>query len=454
MKMRKTIDKLYQERLSNVETNPPADVWQNISDRLPQKKKNRVIPIWFTLAGTAAAIVLALLIFRIDLSGSSPSEKIATTNFEEIRNSEFDHLSPEYQGYMNTASTILEAAILETKFEILKKDFQVNALHNDTDQAFASTKNNISPKEKEAGNQHLAGEAFKSEPAPLAQSEKPIQKQENPILQNERITEITNTEVQKEDSISRENDGLSFTEETNEDQTEEKFKEENILKESDITRRFRITPTAAAVYLDNFGNENLLDDQFSNKEGGGEVSMSFGVNLAYKVSDKINLRSGVNLVNLAYNTQEINYGAALNSQAFNFDSDVNYHSPDNPSNGVSPVGFLRQSIDFIEVPIEIEYVILKKKSGINLIGGFSTLFHEANMVELNFREFNSVLGEANNINEVSFSVNAGVGFNYKITSRFQFNLEPILKYQINTFDNTSNLNSYYLGIYSGLSFKF
>ncbi|HSP40096.1 MAG TPA: hypothetical protein VLN46_01600, partial [Gillisia sp.] len=76
------------------------------------------------------------------------------------------------------------------------------------------------------------------------------------------------------------------------------------------------------------------------------------------------------------------------------------------------------------------------------------------MISLNSADFSTNIGEANNINSLSFSTNIGVGVDYKISPQFQLNLEPILKYQINTFDKAQDVNSYYFGIYSGFSFKF
>ena len=39
MKTRKNIDRLYNERLKDVETTPREDVWKNIAARLPKKRE-------------------------------------------------------------------------------------------------------------------------------------------------------------------------------------------------------------------------------------------------------------------------------------------------------------------------------------------------------------------------------------------------------------------------------
>jgi hypothetical protein len=65
------------------------------------------------------------------------------------------------------------------------------------------------------------------------------------------------------------------------------------------------------------------------------------------------------------------------------------------------------------------------------------------------------LGEANNLTSVSFSTNVGLGFDYKLSKKFKFNIEPMFKYQLNPYtDSSINFKPYYLGVYTGLSYKF
>ncbi len=117
-------------------------------------------------------------------------------------------------------------------------------------------------------------------------------------------------------------------------------------------------------------------------------------------------------------------------------------------------GYLNQSLEYIEIPLEFELSLLDKKMGLNVIGGASTFFLNGNMVSHNSPFSKIELGEANNLNDLSFSANIGVGLHYNFSARFQFNLEPILKYQINTYNKGLGLTPYIFGIYSGLSFKF
>ncbi len=116
---------------------------------------------------------------------------------------------------------------------------------------------------------------------------------------------------------------------------------------------------------------------------------------------------------------------------------------------------LIQNISYFEVPLELKYAVLNKKFGVNLIGGFSTLFLGNNDITAQASNFSETLGEANNLSSVSFSTNVGIGFDYKISRKFKFNIEPMFKYQLNPYtDSSVNFRPYYLGVYTGLSFKF
>ena len=78
-------------------------------------------------------------------------------------------------------------------------------------------------------------------------------------------------------------------------------------------------------------------------------------------------------------------------------------------------GAINQQLGFIEVPIEIEYSLVDKTFGVNLIGGFSTLFLSNNEVyAVQNNGDRTLLGEATNINDMSYSANFGIGLNYNI----------------------------------------
>ncbi len=114
-----------------------------------------------------------------------------------------------------------------------------------------------------------------------------------------------------------------------------------------------------------------------------------------------------------------------------------------------------QQFGYLEIPLELNYSLLDRDFGISLVGGFSSLFLTNNAVLLEADGLNTEIGEANNINDVNFSSNIGFGLNYKFTPKIKLNIEPVFKYQLNTFSNSAgDFKPFSVGIYSGFNFKF
>ncbi len=64
---RKNIDRLYQEKLKDLEITPNEQLWENIQSKLPVKKR-RIIPLWLKLSGVAAGLLLMFTIGNSILS--------------------------------------------------------------------------------------------------------------------------------------------------------------------------------------------------------------------------------------------------------------------------------------------------------------------------------------------------------------------------------------------------
>jgi hypothetical protein len=123
--------------------------------------------------------------------------------------------------------------------------------------------------------------------------------------------------------------------------------------------------------------------------------------------------------------------------------------------GANSKAAISQRLDYFEIPLEVDYKFVNKKMGVNLIGGFSTFFLRNNEVVSEFDGFDTYIGEATNINNISYSLNFGLGFDFPLTSKMSFNIDPKFKYQINTFKNTSgNFRPYIIGLYTGINYKF
>jgi len=243
-------------------------------------------------------------------------------------------------------------------------------------------------------------------------------------------------------------------------------------------KNWEVTPNFGPVFYSSLNGGSSIDPAFSDNSQSGDVNFSYGVQVSYAINDRLSLRSGVSNVDLGYTTGDVELATgpvavALSSidyggrsvvlSAFDRGTLSNLPPPSgggDPFEGLTPKSTsgnaeLIQNLSYYEVPLELEYALLNKRFGVNMIGGFSTLFLGDNEVSVQDGTFKDVLGEANNLSSVSFSTNIGLGFDYKISKRLKFNVEPMFKYQLNPYtDSSVDFKPYYFGIYSGLSFKF
>jgi hypothetical protein len=61
----------------------------------------------------------------------------------------------------------------------------------------------------------------------------------------------------------------------------------------------------APIYFNSFGDGSGVDAQFRDNSSSGNSSYSYGVKVAYQLTNKFSLQSGVNLINLGLTTNNI-----------------------------------------------------------------------------------------------------------------------------------------------------
>ena len=246
-------------------------------------------------------------------------------------------------------------------------------------------------------------------------------------------------------------------------------KENNVTSREQKINRWQITSNVAPIYFSSVSKGSPLDSRFEGNRKSYTPSLSYGVGAKYAVNKKFAIKSGVNAVSLEYNTNEVVFFQTENARMIeNVKPNLagSFVQVDNEpeNNAVTTLGRaarsqykgeLNQKIGYIEVPVEMTYQLIDKKFGMEVIGGVSTLFLNRNEVSLQSSGMNMTIGEANNLNSVHFSTNVGMGFRYNFMKSFQANVEPMFKYQINTFSSDAgNFKPFLFGIYTGVSYKF
>ena len=272
-------------------------------------------------------------------------------------------------------------------------------------------------------------------------------------LNKNKSDEIINSKTPEELIVEPEKDKIPLTEEVI-------VNNEDINEEEETINRWQIYPNIAPVYYNSLGKGSSLDDQFTNNPKTGELNTSYGVNIGYAINEKITLKTGFNALALSYDTDNVilyqNIGASQAPTAsfrnINTDnSEITMISANNVSAqqvksmlGANSKAAISQRLDYFEIPLEVDYKFVNKKMGVNLIGGFSTFFLRNNEVFSEFDGFDTYIGEATNINNISYSLNFGLGFDFPLTSKMSFNIDPKFKYQINIKAVITKINNKYV----------
>lgn len=473
MSKRKNIDTLFQEKLKNFETVPPQEVWDNIKMELEKKKKRRMIPFWWKFSGIAASLILGLWISNALLFDNSTSgvviqeeNKIIEDSKAKTSSSDNQFKSKKRMVIINSSSNKKNKTNQESKSknfkEVKANAFVLSSKKSKNDSAsiipnlaqnsrkktitnsFSYTKtyalnlenkdvnNNLLDKDKIAENIKLTNQTNTNN---LVLSDT---KENNlPLEENKKSKEVPNTQPNELEKLLKE-------------------KEKKPIKQKNQPR-WQINSTVAPVYYSSLVDGSSLDSQFENNKKVYNTSKSFGVGINYALNKKIKLRTGINSLSVNYNTNDVplnptvGNGVSLTIQGSSIDigfAGISQHNP-------SPKITVNQQMGYFEMPLEISYNVLNKKIGVDLIGGMSTLFLNQNSISTSLIQEKVSLGKANNLSNVHFSGNIGLGLKYEILKQLDFKVEPVFKYQINTYNSlNSNSKPYIFGIYSGIGFSF
>ncbi|SIQ05852.1 outer membrane beta-barrel protein [Maribacter ulvicola] len=503
----KNIDELFRDKLSNFKQTPDNKVWRKIDASLNKRKKKSIIPLWWSFSGIAAAILIGLLLFN-PFTEEHPTHEILvdTENESDVNNDipsttetniVIDATENNTNQIVEQTNTIKEEHSLETKnnspnhqnnsTKVAVTHTKINANKNTgfipatTETNKNALKNNTSTHEDLIFQNTVSTGIAKND---IENSAIDIQKAKETIAANSSnaTTQSDPISIVKENTIAANSSTEDANKEidTNKKSIFDEIEDQEALKKEKVARnRWSAGPNVAPVYFNALGEGSPVNPIFSPNTKSGSINMSYGVTVAYAVTKKLTIRSGINKVDYGYDTEDVAFSSSSTFVSNNGQlSSIDYAETSNTLTisskvvdseqfntmslaidvtGKSPTreGHMSQQFGYLELPVELNYALINKKFGINLIGGVSSLFLINNAVSLTSGNLTTEIGEANNINNLNFSANMGLGLNYNFSQKVRFNVEPIFKYQLNTFSNINGtFRPYSLGVYSGLTFKF
>ena len=440
------LDKLFQEQLNNLEVTPNKKVWSNIESKL-KKKKKKVIPIWwFTSVGVAAMLVIGILIYPF----SKEDNELIKIDSKNII-TESSTKKTDVEGVLKTKddSNIQIKTVKEQVIIIADKKAKQIINNNKERKKLVSKKNAVK-------KIFLADNALEEKKALSKEKKENVEKNES-INADKTIFNQPKEIIEVEKKLSTQK--VDFNRFVN--------NKDSVFSNKNLRKKWFVAPVFAVLNSNSFSNSSPVDKSLSNSTE-GKNSFSYGFQVGYKINDKWTIQSGIHMQEMNYVNKEIAVVSSIsrNASAIVFNSgdsfsfeEVSNEVFDLSSNSILDTsnlnGDLNQTFGYVEIPLEVKYLFIDtNKFNTQIVAGFSSLILNKNQINLNTK-FQSQSGEATNLNNINFSGNLGVDFNYLVNKNWSLNLNPMFKAQLNTFNQNSNgFSPFNIGLYTGVKYRF
>lgn len=440
--MQEPLEKNIKNRLQNHEMTPPPMAWKNISYELHKKEKKRGF-IWAKWMSVAAILIPAFLVTGVLLFNNSNTVE-NTPNLSNSSNTTLNKKTANDN--LETENNLLtNDALNETKHEI------------NTNSSLASSK-------KEHSVIDFIKDIFTDDK--LKSNTQYVATADEDSSKKVRVFDLLTSPFQSDIKSELPKDALYVYASTVEDEplTFEFLDEQenkNKIEEDELSKnKFEFSPYAGIAMLGSFDKSSLISPEFNQLSVDNDITTTYGAKASYVLNDRLKVKSGVGVINITQNTYNVPLLVNNNfSRHYNLKTSVsnaNIHLVTDPNSVANQTNTLKQDLSqemqFIEVPLEVEYKIAgSKKVEVNATTGVSSLILNKNAIYLKNNDIE--FGEATNLNELSFSANAGVKLQYNITENVSANIEPQFKYYINTVTDNKDIKPYTVGVNAGLSYS-
>lgn len=452
--MKSKLDKYFKQKLEAPQQ-PPADAWEFIQGRLPEpKEKKRIFPFWLKLSGITATLLL-----MVGLGYWLGSEQAAIPD------------NPDYVIQPEASSS----GTVESGEQIAIEE---NPDYSSTNEGIpAAREDSLNFGEGNSGNltYSFTTDNFINENRDLYAGYFPGREQDETLnrhayglswdglnLSPDKLVSITGIQVNP--NLNKE---LLFASNAKSNPEKEKKKK----KRTDFDR-FHLSAFASPLAFNTFVGNSMLADEMSQYKTENSVTLAYGIKGAYSLSPILKLRTGVSVVGLEQITNQVPIAVDIterhelssvdkfNNVKYNGNIRIDNHSPANSLmemelSGRMGYGSIQQQASYIEIPVEAELSLFQTNSiGISATGGGSTWLLSKNKIYVHIDDYTQELGEASNLNKVSFSANAGLKFDLSLTENVKLNVEPNFRYLINPVNNINKYNPYTVGVNAGVTVSF
>lgn len=433
------IDVLFRQGLSGTEVLPPSSVWDNIKPFI--RKRNRKVVFFKMAAGLAILTSLSLMAWF--LSGNIAGDR-----------------NPALTASSDRLSTLFDASYIGVAVDV--KNNEISSPDQSMTEGRSVEANYVAPLDdnivrKDAGR---------------------IISQQNLAMGYDRLnsTTLRFTDIPREVMIQSQAESIVATDILPVEPAEE-----------GKVKRWELGAMMSPTYLSstlNTTNEGLKQ---INENESPVLSYTGGVSLSYKMTGRLSLQTGLYYSSLGRNVRGVTsfsgfapFASSKSGKIFGVETssgtvyttnrDVyltdiagnrieGYYSVDNfdpLKSDLVPFGTqLRQSFEYLQVPLILSYKLIDRKMDFNILGGMAYSFLIGNQTwALNDEGSKIALGSTEGIEHLLLSSSLGLSMEYELSERFSLNLEPNVRYFLNTGGELGSGNPYTFGIYSGMHFKF
>ncbi|MDP4269050.1 MAG: hypothetical protein Q8909_02870 [Bacteroidota bacterium] len=392
------IDKLFSQKLTNLETDLPDSCWNAIEQALPKRKSRPIIPLWGRVAVAAVGLFLVGTIGYLTFIGKTPNQTASVIS-DKSKTAIFH----------NAAENIIFAAnnaVQKQDKKTGKQDFTANH------QAVAVTK-----KHRANTKFNIAKEEFTDNNAtntPTVRDNSNVAENGNPEAAATKVA--TQSEI---DDFANAGNELASNADQNTSGLHSSLGLQLALtgpEGSQSKSEFSSLRTTAKMdQLMSIISDNQTSTETSNTTVVHDLPISLGISLENEISNKFALQTGITGTYLR-STQTSNTSLYFTDEI--------------------------QELYYLGLPLSIAYRFAENER-------FSFYIKTGGMVEKNIggRWRDRVQKDGNVVytkvqhdleNKLQWSTYIGGGANYKLSQRMRLYLEPALSYY---FDNNSNIDN-------------
>lgn len=460
----KNIDDLFRDKLKDLEKAPPAYLFDNVMAGVTALRRKRRLLYW-RIGSVAAALLLAFVagwqISEINSRGNQQPVVVhqnASVQKEEIKSERQQTLSNEKAQPVTDENKTIPAA---------------KRTNNNSQLASRNV-----PSEKNHADQSAS-----SATVTVTQQMDPIRTIGVQVEQKEQFANVL--ETKKEEPAGDEITGPSVDEQI----IQQNVKALQAQNDKQRKNRWMVgAQVSPAVNVNRSSHSTQYASSMLNASN-SKVDLGGGISVEYKPAKRWSVQSGIYYAGIAQTSGNLtssrgDYAYADIGMGY-FNAPVNIVSDKMMMNSTAGVIELKnipsgmvvgtniedkslstavvvsdakfiQNFQYLEIPLYLRYTLVDARFDVQLLGGISSNVLVGNNTYLDSNSGKSLIGKTQEMQDMSYSSTLGLGVKYGLSKRIYLNVEPRVKYYLNSLNNNPEVNykPYSIGVFTGVSYQF